>query len=179
MKPLVALYKGTSALSRAIRCMNWGPYSHASWITKEATEIEAWRKGVTETPGLGANHGAKTKVDLFGLEPSRVYQPEEMQARADAAAREYLGRGYDYLGVLGFVVRSPALERGNRLFCSELIAKVTERAGAALVARIPAYKVFPTLLSYSPRLVLLAQVETPLTAGELRDTVALWDKPNG
>jgi hypothetical protein len=59
------------------------------------------------------------------------------------------------------------------MFCSELVSTIYDRAGLPLLSRIPPYKVHPTLLSYSPRLTLLASnVLTPLTPTDLTATIA-------
>jgi uncharacterized protein YycO len=143
-------------MSRAIRCVNWGPYSHASWLTADHTEIEAWRKGVTETPGIGANHTPGTVIDCFAVEGLTPY----LQAEADAAMRAQLGRPYDLLGVLGFVIRNPRIQRDNALFCSELVFSGLDAIGIPPLKRIPACKVFPTLLSYSPRLTYIRTIRS-------------------
>jgi uncharacterized protein YycO len=156
MTPHIALYRGVSLLSKAIRCFNWGPYSHASWLTADGTEIEAWRKGVTESPGIGSQHTPGTRIDLFtvaGLTP-------ELRAAADAAMRASVGLPYDWLGILGFLARA-RVQREGRLFCSELVFSRLDNVGLPLLKRVPAFKVFPALLSYSPLLTLTATVFAP------------------
>lgn len=148
----IAAYRGKSLMSRAIRAFNWGPYSHVSWITADGTEVESWRKGVTETPGLGANHTPGTVVDLYAVLPL-IGRPT-VRGHADAAIRANIGKRYDQLGILGFVFRSPSLQRENRFFCSELVFEGLEEAGIRLLERIPAYKVSPTMMTLSPMLVL-------------------------
>ena len=153
----IAAYRGKSLMSCAIRAFNWGPYSHVSWLTEDGTEVESWSKGVTETPGLGANHTPGTVVDLFTVLP--LLRKPTCRGMVDAAIRSNVGKRYDHLGILGFVFRSPALQRDARFFCSELVFEGLQDCGVHLLERIPAYKVSPTLLTLSPMLALQGSQE--------------------
>ena len=163
MAPHVAAYRGKSLISLAIRAFNWGPYSHVSWLTARGTEIEAWGKGVTETPGIGLNHSPGTVIDLFAIEPLDHY----CRISIDGSMRAAVGLGYDFLGIAGFIFRAPWLQRRDRLFCSELVFSRCQTWGVDLLRRIPPYKVSPSTLAISPRLIKVSTITLP-AAGPAR-----------
>ena len=45
---MIALYKGTSALSRIIRWRTWSDYTHAAWVFQDGSVIEEWKGGVID-----------------------------------------------------------------------------------------------------------------------------------
>jgi hypothetical protein len=131
-------------MSRAIRCVNWGPYSHASWLTAAQTEIEAWRKGVTAINIPFANHTPETRVDLF-----EFLDADGVDQAMQHFLRRQVGKRYDWVGILSFVTRRNA-ENQDRWFCSELIFSAALHARKNLLARIQPYKVTPAMIAYSP-----------------------------
>ena len=143
---MIALYKGTSALSRLIRWRTWSDYSHAAWVFPDHSVIEAWKGGVTHAPGILAGHAADTEVHLFALDLTI----EQRWAIQDFLIRQ-IGKPYDYAGILGFLAAAKT-ENPNRWFCSELIFAACKRAGIDLLKRVPACKVSPGLIALSPAL---------------------------
>ena len=152
--PLIALYRGTSTLSTIIKWRTWGDYSHASWITEEGREIEAWTKGMREVD-FGEDHTPNTIVDLFVVEG----MTPERSANITAALREMVARGvkYDYWALLGFIVRRKTAS-DSRAFCSEAIFEKVTASGIILLRRIAAYQVDPSTLGTTPLMHLAAQV---------------------
>ena len=125
-------------MAALIRWQTWGKYSHV------AIEIGGWVyeavpiKGVRKLPAAKYNW---KDVDVFtadGYNEPSVWAFLESQ----------LGKPYDYLGVLRFLPRWKEGVFSDRWFCSELF----HVAVPGLLERIPAVKVSPTALSYSPRL---------------------------
>ena len=142
---MIGFYQGTTLMSRMIRWRTWSDYSHVSWITEGGSVLEAWRNGVNEWPTVHHNHKPGTKVTLLGLD----YSHERIE-RIESFLRDQLGKRYDRWGVFGFLARSDRLQNPNDWFCSELIFAAHLYAGIALLARVPAHKVFPGLIYISP-----------------------------
>lgn len=141
---MILLYKGKSTVSRIIQWQTFGPYSHAAWWCQDSTVIESWHKGgVTHNAGPGTLHTPGTEIDVFGV-------PDVDEWIVEHSLQSQVGKGYDFAPVLrGFPLR---LNRDNpdRWFCSELVFWGVEQGGVRLLLDVPAFKVHPTLLSYSP-----------------------------
>jgi len=143
---MIALYKGTSALSRLIRWRTWSDYSHAAWVFPDGSVIEAWKGGVTHAPSILSAHASDTEVHLFALDLTI----EQRWAIQDFLIAQ-IGKPYDYAGILGFLAAAKT-ENPDRWFCSELLFSAVKQARINLLARIPAWKVYPGLLALSPLL---------------------------
>ena len=147
---MIALYKGTSILSRLIRWRTWSEYSHAAWVFPDGSVIEAWKGGVTHAPSILAGHAPDTEVHLFTLDLTT----EQRWAIQDFLIAQ-IGKPYDYAGILGFLTASKT-ENPGRWFCSELIFAACKSARIELLRRVPAWKVPPGLLAYAPALTSVA-----------------------
>jgi hypothetical protein len=66
------------------------------------------------------------------------------------AAMSKLGAGYDYLGLLGILLRSKRLQSENRFFCSEFVAWAFWKAGAPLLRPELAGRITPQHLWMLP-----------------------------
>jgi len=159
---MIALYNGKSPVSRVIQFINWNKYSHASWVddendellkslytaeTKDAEVIEAWHKGgVRRTKSIHADHTPGTVIDLFSIKLTRG----ERQALVEFYDNQ-VGKMYDFRGVLKFISRRDD-NNMDRWFCSEMIFAGFLRIRKPLLLRVPARKVYPGLLAYSPHL---------------------------
>jgi len=155
---LLAFYRGRSPVSRLIRLVNWGPYSHVAVGCFETGHVwEAWhRGGVSRVDSWDANHTANTLVDLFA-----VHVTTEQRALITGFLNSQVGKPYDFLGCLHFVTRRPEYAWQQRLwFCSELAHAAFIAGGIHLLARVPSYKVYPAMLSYSPLLRPLGSIVT-------------------
>lgn len=125
MSGLVAIYaRGWSIGSLLIRNADSGKgsrWSHCGILTPEQTVIEAQvRHGVTETP-----------LAEFLARYSRVQQVQVHCLRPDRGiswARSQIGKGYDYLGVLGNWARE-SWEDESRWHCAELLEAALVKAG--------------------------------------------------
>ena len=154
---MIALYRGTSGLSKAIRFINWSDYSHAAYIDVDTTEVfEAWKGGVRKVANLSDQHDPGTEVDLFVVEAT----PEQNQAVKKFLVSQ-VGKGYDYAAIMGFLIRrDEAPEDQTKWFCSELVFAAYQSAGIDLLARIPRWKVYPGMLAYSPLLKVAGSITT-------------------
>jgi len=144
----IALYKGTGWLSKAILFMSRGGYSHAAMVLNNGSIIEAFAPGGVRTrTGVGDGIYANTYVDVFDVNTS---------VEQDIIIQEFLekqiGKGYDYLAILGFVFHTTHEGRiqYGRWICSELVFAAFQKAGINLLERVECWKVSPTILSYSP-----------------------------
>jgi hypothetical protein len=154
---MIALYKGRSLISRIIRCVNWSDYSHAAWVdTVNNYVIEAWSGGVRKADSLHTNHTPGTIVDVFDVDVTVA----QREAIAQFMVLQ-VGKRYDYRGIVHFITRRSESAAGqDRWFCSELVLAAYRAAGIDLLSRIPAYKVFPGMLAYSPLLKPVATITT-------------------
>ena len=146
---MIAAYRGISPISRVVRFVTWSEYSHVSWVDPDGWEIEAWHKGGVSKVEPFSQHTLGTVVDLYDL----VADPP-----AIAEMRQFLewqvGKPYDYVGVLHFLTRHPEYARGlGHWFCSEVLVSASRYALAPLLNRVPAYKVSPAMVTYSPLLL--------------------------
>lgn len=151
---MIALYKGTSLVSRLIRWATWSEYSHASWIDG-IHEYEAWhtrgerfKSGVRCVIGLGAGHSLGTVVDIYQVPELTVEQAQEIRLFLISQ----IGKRYDLRGVLGFISRRDSAQYQDRWFCSELVFTALLRVGLPLLSNVPAHRVSPGMLALSPRL---------------------------
>ncbi len=146
---MIALYKGVSFTSTVIRAFTWSDYTHASWTNDDdLSEIEAWTKGVVEVPYFGTNHTPGTSVDFF-----RPFLSVGEEQGLVEFLRKQIGKRYDFAGALGFATRNDKAQDQDAWFCTELIFAGFVHIRQPLLARIPAHKVYPGLLSYSPKLI--------------------------
>lgn len=150
---MIALYKGIGAISRTIRWFNWGPYSHASWIRRDESCIEAWhRGGVRHTGHWALDHQFGTALDFFVIDGLTSGEEEGIEE----FLLSQVGKGYDFRGITRFVSRLPPqrdMDQVQRWFCSVLVFAAVARVRRPLLARVEPHKVHPTLLSYSPDLI--------------------------
>lgn len=153
---MIALYQGTSPVSRLIQWRTWSPFSHAAWVYGDGAVIEAWKGvGVHEADNLGSAHRPGTRVELLSIQ---LTDSEEWDLMAFLRAQ--IGKRYDYRGVLGFISHRDSAQQQNAWFCSELIAAAFESIGRPLLARIPPWRVTPGMLWTSPLLKQEGRVTT-------------------
>ena len=163
---MILLYKGKSLISKLIKWQTFGIYSHAAWWCQDGTVIEAWHKktvngklkltlkeGVQRHDSPATIHTPGTEIDVFAV-------PGIDEAAVEAFLVSQIGKDYDFAPVIrGFTFRV-MLDNPNKWFCSELTFAGVEKGGINLLRDIPAWKVSPGLLSYSP---LLEPVGTIIT----------------
>lgn len=146
MKTHLWFMRSGSVISRAVRFVTWGEYSHVALQTPERTVIESMDGiGVREFPigidycGLPYKNG--TVVDVYEF---KQIIPKSLIN----SIRAEVGKKYDMWGVFSFLLRKK-MQEPDRWFCSELIAKKFEQAGLPLL-NLPAYKIDPSLLAATP-----------------------------
>ena len=177
----IALYKGKSAVSRAIRWVTRSPYSHAAFVFDESAAeqaariaggaerpicklahheagavVEAWSGGVRNSRSVSTLHARGTAVDLFDFAPALTAAE---QAWLLAWLESWIGAPYDYADVLRFLTRwrgSPA----GRLFCSELVAQACADIGRPLFRATESWRVPPDWLARTVALRASGSVTT-------------------
>lgn len=161
---MIGLYKGQSARSRLIKFRTWCDYSHASWIDDADMSVhEAWTPGgVRHNRNTNIGHTPGTVIDLFSVKGLTVGEQDGLREFYSSQR----GKPYDWRGVLMFVSRrDPANESAEqeKWFCSELVFAGFLYIKRPLLARIPAYKVYPGMLAYSPLLISAGSIVTGKT----------------
>jgi hypothetical protein len=160
----LALYRGKSLVSRIIKWISWGIYSHAAIRLPDKGGIiyEAWegvgvRKGISISDG----HTLGTRVDIYPVvitdyEYDIIVQSLESQ----------IGKKYDFKGVFRFspflrmfFSKYPSASEHNKWFCSELVLWALGRAGVILLNDEP-WKVSPSDIAKSPLLKMTGVMYT-------------------
>jgi hypothetical protein len=154
---MILLYKGKSTISKLIKWQTFGSYSHAAWWLRDGTVVEAWHKGgVSHNDSPATLHTPGTEIDIFDFDCTAGFQP----ALAEQFLINQVGKKYDFAPVMrGFIFR---VMRDNPLkwFCSELVHAAARAGNLELLSRVPDWKIHPTLLSYSPRMIHVATITT-------------------
>ena len=143
----IAFYKGDNILDDLVIFFSRGGYSHCCVVLNDGSIIEAkpftsvrWCKSMTEK--LECN----SKIDIF-----EVVTNSEQDKIIEDFLKKQLGKKYDYLSVIGFVLydTNEGRKKYGKWFCSELVFAAFQKAGIDLLKRIDAWKVSPTILSYN------------------------------
>lgn len=121
--------RDSSIQSRFVRTMLWSEWSHCGIVDHDVV-IEA-------QPSLGVVERPVT--DFMDAYPNYgvIRIPTQNSKAVIDTARSQLGKGYDWLGVLGIAARHRYAEDTQAWFCSELIAWSFEHAGSPLFTKKP------------------------------------------
>jgi uncharacterized protein YycO len=152
----IALFKNTSVVSSTIRKYTRSPYSHCALILDDGRVIEAREfKGVRVLASLNdaMDKGSIADIYDFDATPEQILEIQEFLT-------QQIGKEYDYLMIVGFVVRASREGRKstNRWFCSELVYAALEKANIILLNNIKPWEVSPGILSYSPKIRLTKSI---------------------
>jgi uncharacterized protein YycO len=153
---MIALYRGSGLISTAIRWQTRGPYSHAAWMRRDGSVIEAWHLGgVMHNASPFTLHGEDAHVDLFELKGLTGRQRDAVET----FLQNQVGSGYDWFGVIRFM---SGVNRNNeaRWFCSELVAEALQFAGRPVLQAEP-WKISPSTLAWSTDLRMVARDYRP------------------
>lgn len=144
----IALYKGTSWMSKLITWQTRGIYSHASIILNNGEIIEAWQigSGVRVIKSLSEGHTKNTLVDIFDFDHS-----QEGARLAEKFLEAQVGKKYDWRAIARFLTKRRG-DNKDKWICSELVFAAVQHAGVDLLSRTEAYEVSPVMLGRSPLL---------------------------
>lgn len=146
----IALYRPTTIIDRLVCFFTRGDYSHSSTIMKDGSVIQSkMGTGVNHVPYLGYGESKGTVIDIFD-----VYLTTEQERLLTEFLQKQIGKKYDLLMVLGFVLYATRKGRAayGKWFCSELMAAAFEKAGFPLLQRVEPWKISPYALSWSERI---------------------------
>jgi len=150
----IALYKGTSLISKIIQFQTRSKYSHAACLLDDNSIIEAWHVGgVRHVKTLLTDHTPRTPVDIYQITATHLQQ-EQFERFLFAQ----VGKKYDFRSVFRFLTKYPAV-KNDKWFCSELVMTALEAADIYPLLRVPVEDVSPAMLSYSPLLGFLKGME--------------------
>jgi hypothetical protein len=136
----INFYKSTGIIDYFIKLFSRGKYCHCNitinGITYEAIPFNKVRKFslvVTD------------EIDSFSINLTPVQEQNLIKFY-----EKQLGKGYDYFSVIGFILYSNNRRKSGKWFCSELVASGLFKVGCNVLKRVPAFKLSPVILSYSP-----------------------------
>ncbi len=146
--------KGISLTSRIIRWWQFGfPYTHIAIVLDLQNKCnplvaEMWWDGLRigyfyKTHTLGT-HFAVYSVNVDDKKYNKFN--EELKKIIDKNPK------YDWLGILGFPLRSKDIENSNRFFCSELAFYLCQKSDINLLINTYPSEVSPRLFLKSPLL---------------------------
>lgn len=139
-------FRGKNLISKIIKTVTWGSYSHVAALIDDQTVSESWVKsGVRKIriDDLVKYHTPGTLIDVFQISKC---VPEIIKELMLAE----VGKKYHFIGILGFILHKN-LPNPQCWFCSELIAWSLAASGFPLLNR-QAHKISPSLLVASPYL---------------------------
>lgn len=138
-----------SLFSKLIRFGTWSKYSHVDIILGDGQHVI----GATALEGVRVEyvHEMKRKSSAWAIYEFDCKLDRELQQLAISQ----LGKGYDYLAIIGFIFRKK-WQKETRWFCSELVAWVAEQLGCPLLTG-PHHRITPGALIKSPQLKLIEE----------------------
>lgn len=153
----IAQYRGVSLVSRIIKFVTRGKYSHTAIMLSDDEVVEAWEgcSRVRVIKNLSDGHRAGTPVDIYELPCSTAQEAAFLGFIA-----WQIGKKYDRFGLLAFFLNTQKLERQHRWFCSELLAGACEYAGIELIKNAEHWQVSPTMVTRSPLPIFIKSVTT-------------------
>ena len=153
----IALFRGTSLVSRVIKWQTRSMYSHAAFYWPDTqTVVEAWHIGGVRQGCIHAAHTPGTIVDYYSVDLPEERSEEEVYLWLMGQ----VGKAYDYRGVLKFISRRKAAIKEGKWFCSELVMSGCAHANVHLLLRIANAEVSPGQVALSPLLKAAGQVVT-------------------
>lgn len=144
-------YRGISIISKGIKFVTWGDFSHTAICNEHGITIEAWHHGgVEKTPSPWHNHKPNTEIIVYSLAINSI-----TAAAIWKEAIFLVGTKYDFQALLGFipVLRMFWKDVSTHWFCSHAVATACKRAGESLFSpQTKLYKVSPALIDTTPKL---------------------------
>lgn len=146
----VALFKPLSFIDKLVCFFSRGKYSHIAILFDDGSSIEAVPfKGVIYNKNLIKSRNKNQIIEVYNIKTT---------TKQDRIIKYFLerqlGKGYDYLSVLGFIINKTDVGRKEygKWFCSELVYSAFRKAEIELLERIHQWETTPVLISYSNKL---------------------------
>lgn len=156
VKIIIGGSRGDSPISSVIRWFQFGNEITHTFYCLPNTDlnnpevIEAWHLPIRTFGGV--RRGRFYRDDIT----KKYFYVEVTKEQADRFYQFMLDRvgkhRYDYLGILGFAIRSKDVQRGDSYFCSELLFEAFQHIGINLLNYTQPQRVSPELLVRSPLL---------------------------
>lgn len=147
----VVLYQENDLLGKLIKFFTRGTYVHCSIILPDNTVIDAKPfHGVVKHNCLNDTIKKDAIITLFDVQTTS----DQDIIIIDFLNRQ-IGKKYDWWSVFGFILYTTEEGRKsyNKWFCSELIFATFNKVNISLLERAEAWKMSPTTLSYSSKLI--------------------------
>lgn len=151
----VAFFANNGKWGRLIRWRTWADVpSHVGLLTADGKNILHSREkvGVCIQP-LEESAPAGSIIII-----TEALVPAPAARTIWRLAEEQIGKKYDWMGNIGFVLRRN-MHGKDRWFCSELVAWLFWKAGHPLLHRVPSWKHSPEDLWRSPHLRIVESLE--------------------
>lgn len=145
-------FSGSSQFgSRIIQYGTWSWAGHVDFVLPDGSLL-----GSVATSPTWCGKKGKPGVCYHDMKPLKEYsRVERYTVDASDAVLEYaksqLGKPYDWIGVLNFVVQDSDWMDEDKWFCSELVAWAFEMAGDPLIRGV-SNRITPAALLYSTKL---------------------------
>ncbi len=147
----VVFYQENDLLGKIIKFFTRGIYVHCSVILPDNTVIDAKPfNGVIKHNCLNDTIKKDAILTIFDVQTT----PEQDIIIVDFLNKQ-VGKKYDWWSVFGFILYTTEEGRKNynKWFCSELIFATFNKVNISLLERAEAWKMTPTTLSYSSKLI--------------------------
>ncbi|MHA1329936.1 MAG: YiiX/YebB-like N1pC/P60 family cysteine hydrolase [Candidatus Hodarchaeales archaeon] len=140
--------EGNTLISKLIRFFDRAKYTHVAIYIGDGLVIESDWGGVQTNPLLEKYQ----KLSWDAFRPKCLYKTKD---KAIDFALEQEGKGYDYHGLIGALLKglflTNMLDHKNRFWCSELVADAYIEAGYPLTKDLNSWDVSPQDLADSYR----------------------------
>lgn len=172
----VLMYRGRSLESRIIRLVTGAPYSHAGlavWWKGRLMVLEAVGRGVIVSPLSQNVRHYDGRVDWF---TSKEEIPPEDRTAMVEMAQEELGKDYGTWGAIRAGLarlfgraaqEGDSFRRERKLFCSQYVAQVYNRAGRDLRKGVSDRFMAPGDVAASPLLVRVGRLRKSPAGGRI------------
>ena len=107
-------------IPKLIRWFTWSKWNHVDICVNNKWYASTRQKGVHRSDLVDQNQ--------LWFEVYPIYNTEEQTEATETFLNSQMNKGYDWLGIFGFIIRKN-LENKDKWFCSELVAAALNHAG--------------------------------------------------
>jgi len=153
-----AQYKGKSLVSKIIKFVSRGQYSHTAIILPDGRIVEAWEGSnkVRVIKNLSDGHTAGTPVDIYAMHLSL-----DAEIRFVEFINKQIGMPYNKRGLIAFYFNKFNINKKGSWFCSQLFAAGCYAAGCYFWGeRTETWQISPSMVIRNDRFTLIDSVVT-------------------